>query len=335
MSVPEIFHGLVYQLNLEVDPGSNNYALSPARLGEGGEAQVFQASLADGRIVAVKQRRPEEHDGGLESTTTPRSLGGFVNEKNVLKRLEESAPKHLLKSLGYFDDLILLQLFKGKNVGDYIQNEPLTSESFLRLVHFFRQLTKALHELPASPHGDITWSNAMYDEENLVVLIDYSQVGITRSFKGTPLFMAREKIEGKKIDQKVDVFAMGVMLYWFLKRQHPYITDTHAATKNLFLELLRGDYRGGLDLRKFTDIFGSSDIHLFERLNTILKKATATDIEDEESEQFVEATSPTNLEKRYLTVELFVQELEDFFNLVKLGNMDLITSGQVQEEAVV
>jgi serine/threonine protein kinase len=70
-------------------------------------------------------------------------------------------------------------------------------------------------------HRDLKPQNIMVDEEGNARIMDF---GIARSLKtkgitaagvmiGTPEYMSPEQVEGKEVDQRSDIYSLGVILY--------------------------------------------------------------------------------------------------------------------------
>ena len=83
-------------------------------------------------------------------------------------------------------------------------------------------------------HRDLKPSNIMIDREGTVRIMDF---GIARSIHvkgitgggvmiGTPEYMSPEQVEGKEIDQRTDIYSLGIILYEMLTGHVPFEGDT-------------------------------------------------------------------------------------------------------------
>ncbi len=83
-------------------------------------------------------------------------------------------------------------------------------------------------------HRDLKPSNIMIDREGNVRIMDF---GIARSLKekgitgagvmiGTPEYMSPEQVEAKEVDQRSDIYSLGVILYEMVTGRVPFEGDT-------------------------------------------------------------------------------------------------------------
>jgi tRNA A-37 threonylcarbamoyl transferase component Bud32 len=111
----------------------------------------------------------------------------------------------------------------------------------LHFAHNFVDEQGAAHPLV---HRDIKPSNVLVDYLGRVKLIDF---GLAKSLavqgqtqtgelKGTPPYMAPEQIRGGRVDQRSDLFALGVALYTLLTGHHPFWRGNSYATLRAVLQ---------------------------------------------------------------------------------------------------
>ncbi len=135
-------------------------------------------------------------------------------------------------------------LSKDKNETYYITMEYVPGEDLKSLIHRIGQLSVGKAVLVAEQvcdglaeahrlgvvHRDLKPSNIMIDRDGHVRIMDF---GIARSLAakgltdthglvGTPDYMSPEQIEGKDVDPRSDIYALGLVLYEMLTGRLPF-----------------------------------------------------------------------------------------------------------------
>src|SRR6185437_985563 len=86
-------------------------------------------------------------------------------------------------------------------------------------------------------HRDLKPANVLINQEGLLKIVDFgvaaaqregdTQLTKTGYVIGSPKYMAPEQILGKKVDERADIYAIGVMLYEMLTGVPPYSRGDH------------------------------------------------------------------------------------------------------------
>jgi Tol biopolymer transport system component len=104
-------------------------------------------------------------------------------------------------------------------------------------------------------HRDVTARNVMREEGGRVVLMDFGagheqtgDAGARNDTTGTPLYMAPELYAGARADQRTDIYALGVLLYYLASGRYPVsggsfagIRDAHQRGERVRLRDVRAD----------------------------------------------------------------------------------------------
>ena len=207
-------------------------------IGRGGMSVVYQAEhprLA--RTVALKVLAVElsEDDRFRERFVRESRLAASLDHPNIIPIYDAGASDDLL--------YIAMRFVKG-DLKTMIQREGRLRPE--RLMPVFTQIASALdaaHHL-GLVHRDVKPANVLIafssgpDGRDHVYLADFgltkhatSRSGITGTgqFVGTVDYMAPEQIEGKPVDGRVDVYALGCIAYECLTGRVPFTRDTDAA----------------------------------------------------------------------------------------------------------
>jgi len=227
-----IIRGLGRQVSRARELGS--YRLGP-KLGAGGMGEVYQAEhrlLA--RPAAIKLIRPDL----LEALTTQQAsmqVERFRREAEAAALLRSPHTIELY-DFGFSDDggfYYVMELLDGLSFDDLVQREGAVPAE--RAVFLMLQACESLGEAHARGlvHRDLKPSNLFICRVGLQV--DYVKVldfGLVKGLAsadatltapniaaGTPAFMAPEVALGEKVDHRIDVYALGCVLYWLLTGQ--------------------------------------------------------------------------------------------------------------------
>ncbi|MEY2431617.1 MAG: eukaryotic-like serine/threonine-protein kinase [Acidimicrobiaceae bacterium] len=85
-------------------------------------------------------------------------------------------------------------------------------------------------------HRDVKPANILLSTDGRVLVADFgiakagSDLTTTNTTLGTAKYLAPEQVEGKTVDARADVYALGVVLYETLCGRPPFAADTEAAT---------------------------------------------------------------------------------------------------------
>jgi eukaryotic-like serine/threonine-protein kinase len=182
-------------------------------LGSGGMGRVYRATDTRlGRRVAVKIST-EQFSGRFEREARAISA---LNHPNICT-LYDVGPNYLV-----------MELLEDSTLADEIKKGPLAPEQVFR---YGAQIASALAEAHSSGivHRDLKPGNIMVTRHGVKVL-DFglakvsSEAGITESdmVMGTPGYMAPEQIEGSEPDARMDLFALGLVLYEMTTGRLPF-----------------------------------------------------------------------------------------------------------------
>ncbi len=225
--------------------GAGRYVIGE-ELGVGGMGvvrRVQDTSLR--RDVAMKLLRPEFRD-------EPGFVGALRREARIIGELTHPAIIPIYE-LGVCKDgqtYYTMRMMPGRSLGDVIallhMGDPPTVEEFTlrRLVGVFIQIAQGMDFAHRSGivHRDLKPENVQLGDFGEVFVTDW---GVAKHFDkpnpdgegmviGTAAYMAPEQAAGREeeVDQRADVYALGVMLYEVLAMARPY----HAETRQQWLE---------------------------------------------------------------------------------------------------
>ncbi|WP_310820877.1 protein kinase domain-containing protein [Stratiformator vulcanicus] len=207
------------------------------RLGSGGMAEVYLAEqLSLKRKVAVKILRAETVD---ESETTMRRR--FEQEATAAANLNHANIVQIY-AIGEHEGLhfIAQEYVPGTTLRDYVSKKgPLDVLTALRIM---RQVALALDAAASSGivHRDIKPENILLTRKGEAKVADFglalltsgeermalTQAGVTM---GTPLYMSPEQVNGGTLDNRSDIYSLGVTGYHMLSGSPPFRGETALA----------------------------------------------------------------------------------------------------------
>src|SRR4051812_10212071 len=197
--------------------------------GRGGMGVVYRAQhMHLGRTVALKLLNPE-----LAASDEFRER--FIREARAAAELEHPNIVPVYDAGEVEGRLYLAMKFiEGTDLAQLLDKETrLTAERTLPILQQLADALDAAHH-HGLIHRDVKPANALLEGERLY-LTDFGltrRVDSTRPLPatgravGTAAYLAPEQIRGEPLDRRVDVYALGCVVYQCLGGQPPYLRDT-------------------------------------------------------------------------------------------------------------
>ena len=194
-------------------------------IGQGGMGTVYKAYDSKIReVVALKLLKPE-------IASDPEVIERFRNE---IKLARQVAHRHVCRmyDLGeeWLSIFISMEYVPGEDLKSFIRRSGHLTEA--KAVGLAKQIAEGLAEAHrlGVVHRDLKPQNVMIDKDGNAKIMDF---GIARSLHtrgvtgtgviiGTPEYMAPEQAEGHDIDRRVDIYALGAILFEMVTGRVPF-----------------------------------------------------------------------------------------------------------------
>ncbi|MBK7863506.1 MAG: serine/threonine protein kinase [Archangiaceae bacterium] len=204
-------------------------------LGEGSMGRVWLAKhVTLGREVAMKVLRPEH----AQNTAV---INRFFDEARAVNRVSH---ENIVEIIDFVEErdparvYCVMEFLEGRSLAETAQDHPLPVSSVLTVMKQLCRALGAAHRVGVV-HRDVKPDNVLITRKAgqplFVKVLDFGvaklgadlrRAAVTRTAQGTllgtPLFMAPEQIVGLEVDARVDVYAVGCLLYWLLAGRLPF-----------------------------------------------------------------------------------------------------------------
>jgi hypothetical protein len=198
-------------------------------LGRGGMATTYRARRKrDGATVAVKL----PHEACLED---PTFVTRFLREGNLGEQLHHPNIVRILDTGKQGErPFLAMEMLAGRTLKQELRDRgPLPVRRALEIA---RDIAEALDYAHAKGvvHRDLKPENVMLLPDGQVRVMDFGIArtgggeGLTSTnlFLGTPLYAAPEMVDPKSVDHRVDLYALGIILYEMLEGTVPFTADS-------------------------------------------------------------------------------------------------------------
>ena len=221
------------------------------KLGKGGMGRVYR--VEDTKLkqeVALKLIKPEiaKDKKTIERFRNELKIARNIRHKNVcgMYDLGETEGTHF----------ITMEYVRGEDLKSFLHRSgQLAVGTAVRIAEQVCEGLSEAHKLGVV-HRDLKPANIMIDREGNVRIMDF---GIARSLKeegitvagvmiGTPEYMSPEQVKGKEVDQRSDIYSLGIIMYEMATGRVPFEGDTsfvmgvkHKNLNNIILRCLEKD----------------------------------------------------------------------------------------------
>ena len=216
-----------------------------SELGRGGMGVVYRAfEPALNRHVAIKELSPSlAHD--------PQLVERFLREARSMAALSDP---HIIQIYYIGTDEATAQPFfameyvDGESLSTILKRDgALSVENTLKLMHQTAQGLATAHDRGVI-HRDIKPGNLMLSERGQVKIADFGialatqdiskKLTSTGEFVGTPGYLSPEVCLGKPIDQRSDIFSLGIVMFEMLTGRTPFSDESPLG---LMLEVVKAE----------------------------------------------------------------------------------------------
>jgi len=198
-------------------------------LGKGGMGRVYR--VEDTKLeqeVALKLIKPEiaKDKKTIERFRNELKLAREIAHRNVCRMYDLNEEKGI--------HYITMEYVRGEDLRSLIRR--IGQLPIGKSVAIANQICEGLAEAHrlGVVHRDLKSNNIMIDKEGNVRIMDF---GIARSLEakgitgagviiGTPEYMSPEQVEGSEVDQRSDIYSLGVILYEMVTGRVPFEGDT-------------------------------------------------------------------------------------------------------------
>jgi serine/threonine-protein kinase len=201
-------------------------------LGKGAMGIVYKGvDPLIGRTVAIKTIRFDvmgssfEQEEAIKRFNREAQSAGILSHPNIVTIYDVGEAEGLT--------YIAMEYIDGRSLEELIVSRkkfPLDE-----IINFMTQIGDALDyaHMKGIVHRDIKPGNILIDKEGNTHLCDFGIARIatstltqTGTSLGTPNYMSPEQIKGKKVDNRSDIFSVGVILYELLTNEKPFPGDS-------------------------------------------------------------------------------------------------------------
>lgn len=215
-------------------------------IGEGGMGEVYLAE--DNKLdrkVAIKILNAEfsRHESNLKRFIQEAKSASALNHPNIL----------VIHEIGAENDTnyIVSEFINGKTLREVLREKSLELTEVLDIAIQTAGAVIAAHETHLV-HRDIKPENIMIRPDGLIKVLDFglaklveqknesflslkeSTLGQHQTAKGVILgtvnYMSPEQAKGEKVDQRTDIFSLGVLIYEMIAGQTPFQGDSPSET---------------------------------------------------------------------------------------------------------
>ena len=197
-----------------------------SKIGEGGMGSVFLAEHTKlSRKVAIKNL----HDVLVKNEEIRKR---FQNEAQAMAKLQHENIVNLLdfeeNEHGLF---LIMEYVDGAPLDELLKANSIPADQSLEIVKSILEGLKYAHKKDIV-HRDIKPSNILINSEDMSPkILDFGiakMLGTDNSMTktgtqmGTVYFMSPEQVKGEKVDQRSDIYAVGVTLFQLINGSNPY-----------------------------------------------------------------------------------------------------------------
>lgn len=200
-----------------------------SQIGEGGMAVVYKAKCnVLNRMVAIKVLKDEfvNDDEFIDKFKNEALSAGGLNQQNIISIYDVSEENNI--------PYIVMEYVDGGNIKDIIHRQGKIDKD--TMLEYSKQIALALKEAHQHKivHRDIKSQNIMITKNNMVKVADFgiakavtsSTITAVGTIMGSVHYFSPEQARGGYIDERSDIYSMGIVMYEMITGKLPFDGDS-------------------------------------------------------------------------------------------------------------
>ncbi|MEW6400390.1 MAG: serine/threonine-protein kinase [Chloroflexota bacterium] len=134
----------------------------------------------------------------------------------------------------------VMRYMPGGSLSDWLDKSHFSLEDTARIVERIAQALSYAHR-KGIIHRDIKPDNILFDDTDTAFISDFGVAKLIESVStssglnpdglpaGTPAYVSPEQVRGDAVDERSDIYSLGVLVYQMLTGRQPYVADTAKA----------------------------------------------------------------------------------------------------------
>ena len=198
------------------------------KIGGGGMGVVYRAEDTKLKRTVALKFLPSEF------TLDPEAKQRFVNEAQTASALQHNniCTIHDVDTTPEGEIFIVMDLYEGETLKAKIFHRRLSLGDCIETAIQIAQGLSRAHE-KGIIHRDIKPANVLMTTDGVAKIVDFglaklkgqSQLTKTGSTPGTAAYMSPEQVMGDEVDQRTDIWSLGVVLYEMVTGQPPFKSE--------------------------------------------------------------------------------------------------------------
>lgn len=165
-----------------------------------------------------------------------RMVARFIHELRYARRIAHENVIRIHDFLMFGNSYaISMEYFPSHSLSEELRpRQPLNFSRGLKIIWEICSGMKAAHQVQVV-HRDLKPPNILIGKSGMVKIVDFglaaassnldTRLTKTGALVGTPLYMAPEQVESRKIDARTDIYSLGIIMYEMFTGRPPYLGD--------------------------------------------------------------------------------------------------------------
>lgn len=243
---------------------ADNYEIVQYRYTGGKKFILHTAENKDGIKVVIKELNDYFASQQLYVNLFKKEIELIksIKHKNVIEIIEYGINR-------YNDRYYIVMPLMKNNLADYVKRNSINEQEVINISLQILEGLKCLHRSELSDgkgyiiHRELKPTEVLFDFEGTVKISDFVNAKISSTFTSmggasisnvfndAEYFIAPERIQGKKVDLRADIYSLGALMYYMITGTPPFYTDEKEDSIQRKMRIMKGKLAPPFQLNQY------------------------------------------------------------------------------------